>query len=86
MAPISAAMSGRRTWRRDRIDRRLTENKSGKRRAVVVMRERGGRTLPQVFAAEDAALASIGQRIAQRERRFMPMRALPGTLCMPAFP
>jgi len=49
----------------DRIDRRLAENKSGKRRAVVVMRERGGRTLPQVFAAEDAALATIGQRIAK---------------------
>jgi hypothetical protein len=49
----------------DRIDRRLSENQSGKRRAVVVMRERGGRTLAQVFAAEDAALGSIGQRIAK---------------------
>jgi transposase-like protein len=49
----------------DRVDRRLSKNRSGKRRAVVVMRERGGRTLPQVFAAEDAALASIGQRIAK---------------------
>ncbi len=49
----------------DRVDRRLAENKSDKRRAVVVMRERGGRTLPQVFAAEDAALGSIGQRIAK---------------------
>ena len=49
----------------DRVDRRLAENKSGKRRAVVVMRERGGRTLAQVFAAEDAALASISQRIAE---------------------
>jgi transposase-like protein len=49
----------------DRIDRRLSENQSGKRRAVVVMRERGGRTLAQVFAAEDAALVSIGQRIAK---------------------
>jgi transposase-like protein len=49
----------------DRVDRRLSENKSGKRRAVVVMRERGGRTLPQVFAAEGPALSSIGQRIAK---------------------
>lgn len=47
----------------DRVDRRLAENKSGKRRAVVVMRERGGRTLAQVFAAEEAALSTIGQRI-----------------------
>jgi transposase-like protein len=49
----------------DRIDRRLAENKSGKRRAVVVMRERGGRTLPLVFAAEDASLTAIGQHIAK---------------------
>jgi hypothetical protein len=49
----------------ERVDRRLSENKSGKRRAVVVMRERGGRTLAQVFATEDAALGSIGQRIAK---------------------
>jgi len=49
----------------DRIDRRLAENKSGQRRVVVVMRERGGRTLPQVFGAEEAALATIGQRIAR---------------------
>ena len=49
----------------DRVDRRLAENKSGKRRAVVVMRERGGRTLAQVFAAEEAALSIIGQRIAK---------------------
>ncbi len=48
----------------DRVDRRLAENKSGKRRVVVVMRERGGRALPQVFTAEEAAVASVGQRIA----------------------
>ena len=47
----------------DRIDRRLAENRSGKRRVVVAMRERGGRTLPQVFAAEDAAVPTIRQRI-----------------------
>ena len=48
----------------DRVDRRLAGNKSGKRRVVVVMRERNGRTLPQVFAAEEAAIASVGRRIA----------------------
>jgi len=30
----------------DRIDRRLAENQTGKRRVVVIMRERKGRTLP----------------------------------------
>jgi transposase-like protein len=49
----------------DRIDRRLAGNKSGKRRVVVAMRERGGRTLPQVFAGEEAAVPAIRQRIAR---------------------
>jgi len=47
----------------DRIDRRLAENQSGKRQVVVVMRERDGRTLPQVFPAEEAAVPAIRQRI-----------------------
>jgi len=40
----------------DRIDRRLAENQSDRRQVVVAMRERGGRTLAQVFGAEEAAL------------------------------
>jgi transposase-like protein len=48
----------------DRIDRRRAENRSGKRRVVVVMREHRGRTLAQVFAGEDAAVPVIRQRIA----------------------
>ncbi len=47
-----------------RIDRRRAENRSGKRRVVVVMRERDGRTLAQVFAGEEAAVPVIRQRIA----------------------
>jgi transposase-like protein len=43
----------------DRVDRRLAENRSGKRQVVVVMRERGGRTLAQVFPAEEAALGAV---------------------------
>jgi transposase-like protein len=49
----------------DRIDRRLAEHQSGKRQVVVAMRERGGRTLAQVFAAEEAAAAAIRRRIAK---------------------
>ena len=49
----------------DRVDRRLAGNKPGKRRVVVAMRERGGRTLTQVFAGEDAAVPAIRQRIAR---------------------
>jgi ISXO2-like transposase domain len=49
----------------DRIDRRLAENQPGTRQVVVAMRERGGRTLVQVFPAEADALASIRLRIAK---------------------
>ena len=49
----------------DRVDRRRAGNKSGKRRVVVAMRERGGRTLAQVFTGEEAAASAIPQRIAR---------------------
>lgn len=47
----------------NRRDRRLSVNQSGKRRVVVVMRERKGRTLPFVFKSEDASLPTIGTRV-----------------------
>lgn len=47
----------------DRVDRRRTANRSGKRRVVVAMRERDGRTLAQVFGGEDAAVPAIRRRI-----------------------
>ena len=49
--------------REDRIDRRLSENQSGKRKAVIVIRERGGNTLPAVFPSESHALSFIRSRI-----------------------
>jgi hypothetical protein len=49
----------------DRIDRRLAENQSGTRQVVVAMRERGGRTLAQVFPAEADAVTVIRHRIAK---------------------
>ncbi len=47
----------------DRRDRRLSENQTGKRRVVVVMRERDGRTVPAVFKAEGDALDMIQSRV-----------------------
>lgn len=47
----------------DRIDRRLAENRSGKRKVVVAIRERQGRTLAQVFGSEDAAVSFIRTRV-----------------------
>lgn len=47
----------------DRKDLRLSENRSGKRQVVVVMRERGGRTLPFVFGSEAQAVPTIRERV-----------------------
>jgi transposase-like protein len=50
--------------REDRKDRRLRQNQSGKRKVVVVIRERGGKTLPGVFRNEADAVTFIRQRVA----------------------
>lgn len=47
----------------DRKDLRLSENRSGKRQVVVVMRERGGRTLPFVFGSEAQSVPTIRARV-----------------------
>lgn len=50
-------------FKEDRIDRRLARNQTGKRRVVVVMRERNGRTLPFVFKTEAQGVAMIERRV-----------------------
>ena len=50
-------------WKENRRDRRLRVNQSGKRRVVIVMRERAGRTLPFVCKTEDASLPTIHDRV-----------------------
>jgi transposase-like protein len=50
--------------REDRKDRRLRRNQSGKRKVVVVIRERGGKTLPGVFRNEADALTFIRHKVA----------------------
>ena len=50
--------------REKRGDRRFLENKSGKRRVVVVMRERNGKTLPFIAQSESAAVPTIKDRVA----------------------
>jgi hypothetical protein len=49
----------------NRRDRRLRQKQSGKRKVVVVIRERDGKTLPGVFASEVAALNFVRTRIAR---------------------
>jgi hypothetical protein len=52
--------------REDRVDRRKRANQSGKRKAVVVIRERGGNAVPGVFRSEADALTFIRTRIAPK--------------------
>jgi hypothetical protein len=49
----------------DRVDRRLAKHQTGKRKVVVVIRERGGETLPGVFKAEGQAVSWIKSRVAK---------------------
>jgi transposase-like protein len=46
-----------------RVDRRLAINQSGKRKVVVVIRERNGKTLPGVFRSEAEALNFIRRSV-----------------------
>ena len=52
----------------NRRDRRLTKNQNGKRQVVVVMRERGGRTLPAVFKTEGASVGFIASHVSKETR------------------
>lgn len=47
----------------DRKDRRMAVNQSGKRQCVVVMRERGGRSLPFIVASEGDACPIVRDRV-----------------------
>jgi ISXO2-like transposase domain len=49
----------------NRRDLRLASNQSGKRKVVVVIREREGRTLPAVFRSESEALSFIVAKAAK---------------------
>src|SRR6266853_3826892 len=49
----------------DRLDRRFASNQSGKRKVVVVIRERGGNSVPAVFGSESQAASFIRARVAK---------------------
>jgi hypothetical protein len=53
----------------NRKDRRLAEHQTGKRRVVVVMCERQGRSLPFVVRAEDEGVATVARRV--HARRYL---------------
>lgn len=54
--------------RTDRADRRLLANRSGKRRIVVALRQRGGRTLTRTFLREAEGVDFARERIASGAR------------------
>lgn len=51
-------------YKENRRNRRLAENQNGNRRVVVIMRERGGRSLPMVFKTEDQSVGAIPEHVA----------------------
>jgi transposase-like protein len=49
----------------NRIDRRLARNQNGKRKVVVIVRERNGGSIPAVFKSEAQAISFIRARVAK---------------------
>ncbi|MGA9796296.1 MAG: IS1595 family transposase [Rhizomicrobium sp.] len=47
----------------NRVDRRLAQNRTGKRKSVIIVRERNGNSVPAVFPSEGAAVNWIKSRI-----------------------
>ena len=48
-----------------RLDRRFARNQNGKRKVVVMVRERGGNSVPAVFNSESRAASFIRARVAK---------------------
>jgi transposase-like protein len=51
--------------RENRRDRRLTRNQNGKRKVVVIVRERGGNSVPAVFKSEAKAMSFLRAHVAK---------------------
>lgn len=48
----------------NRVDRRLARHQTGKRKVVVIVRERGGNSVPAVFKSEAKAMAFLRSHVA----------------------
>jgi transposase-like protein len=51
--------------RENRVDRRLSRHQNGKRKVVVIIRERNGGSVPAVFKSEAQAISFIRARVAK---------------------
>ena len=52
-------------YRENRRDRRLARYQTGKRKVVVVVRERGGNSIPAVFKSENQAMSFLRSHVAK---------------------
>ncbi len=59
-----------RNHKENRRDRRRTEHQTGKRRVVVVMRERNGKSLPFVFNSEAQSVSTIREHVSANATVF----------------
>ena len=60
----------------DRVDRRLLKNRSSKRRVVIVLRQRGGRTLTRSFLREAEGVMTLLCRLRGADRHIVRRRLL----------
>ncbi len=65
----------------DRVDRRLAEHQTGKRRVVVALRERGGRTFTHVTKQEAEGVDIAFKTRRARDDVSMPTKRATGTRC-----
>lgn len=69
----------------DRVDRRLAKNQTGRRRVVVALRQRGGRTLPFVVKRE-ADGVGLAERVVEQGSRLYADEAAHWDMLYAAFP
>ena len=65
----------------NRRDRRLAKNQNGKRQCVVIVRERGGNSVPAVFKSESHAANFIKARVANGTKLNADEAGLAGITC-----
>ncbi len=65
----------------DRRDRRFARNQNGKRKVVVIVRERGGNSVPAVFSTESRSRCIHPAPASPRAPSFMPTKPRHGMAC-----
>ena len=66
----------------DRLDRRFARNQNGKRKVVVIVRERGGNSVPAVFSSGEPKPLHSSALASPRAPSFTPTKPAHGMACM----